>query len=253
MIKGELMKLKILLVSSNPHRDLSLNEEYRAIEQAIQQTTYRNSIELIPKLATRIKDFIQALNEIRPHIVHFTGHGTADGELVFTNEHSMAHPIPVKALKNIFRVTKDNIQLVFLDACYSKIQGEAIVENIDNVIGMNTTVLETTATTFAKHFYNSFASGRTIKEAFEQAKVMVEIHHPNEIDTPELLMRAEGVANVGLKDIISVDVTSDKDTTIYTHSGKGDIVNGNKIVNNGVTIGGNNSAPIITGNNNKIG
>lgn len=253
------MKLKILLISSNPHRDLSLNEEYRAIEQAIQKTTYRNSIELIPKLATRIEDFIQALNEVKPHIVHFTGHGNSKGELIFTSDRGGSHAIPVNALKSLFKVTKDNIRLVFLDACYSKIQGEAIVSEIDFVIGMNTSIYETTATTFAQTFYNSFSSGRTIKEAFEQAKVMIEIKHSHEIDTPELLIKDKNNQDIRIKDIVGVeeeDLNKNKDshTINQTHHSSGDIVGGDKITHNDsrVKIGGSNSGTIVIGNNNKM-
>ena len=251
------MKLKILLVSSNPHRNLSLNEECRTIEQSIQITTHRNSIEVISKLATRIEDFIQALNEIKPHIVHFTGHGNEKGELLFTNDREDYHPIPINALKNLFKTTKgDNIRLVFLDACYSKIQGEAIASEIDYVIGMNTSILETTATTFARAFYNSFSTGRTIKEAFEQAKVMVEIKHPNELNTPELLIRDEALEDIGLGDMVNIEKrNSNNNTTTQTHHGSGDNVGGDKIVHNdrSVKIGGSSSGTIVTGDNNKIG
>lgn len=94
------MKLKILLISSNPTRNLSLDDEYRTIERAIKIGQYRNSIVLIPKLASRIEDLIQALNEERPHIIHFTGHGNTMGELMFTNDTGY-HAIPINALKNL--------------------------------------------------------------------------------------------------------------------------------------------------------
>jgi len=205
--KEKNMKLKILLISSNPHRNLSLNEECRTIEQAIQIATHRNSIEVIPKLATRIEDFFQALNEIKPHIVHFTGHGNENGELLFTNEKGMDYePISINALKNLFKTTKkDNIKLVFLDACYSKIQGETIVSEIDYVIGMNSSILETTATTFARAFYNSLSTGRTIKEAFAQAKVMLEIKHPKELNIPELLIKDGLLEDIKISDIVNME------------------------------------------------
>jgi hypothetical protein len=158
-------------------------------------------------LATRIEDFFQALNEIKPHIVHFTGHGNENGELLFTNEKGMDYePISINALKNLFKTTKkDNIKLVFLDACYSKIQGETIVSEIDYVIGMNSSILETTSTTFARAFYNSLSTGRTIKEAFAQAKVMLEIKHPKELNIPELLIKDGLLEDIKISDIVNME------------------------------------------------
>ena len=40
------------------------------------------------------------------------------------------------ALADLFKVLKDNIRVVVLNACYSEEQAQAIVEEIDFVVGM---------------------------------------------------------------------------------------------------------------------
>jgi hypothetical protein len=40
-------------------------------------------IGLIPNWATRVTDLLQFINEVNPTILHFSGHGTSDGKLVF--------------------------------------------------------------------------------------------------------------------------------------------------------------------------
>ena len=227
------MKTKILFISSNPTKNLSLDEEYRAIEQSIQRSPNRDSIELKTKLATRVEDLIEALNTERPHIIHFSGHGQKSGELVFTSNDRTPEPIPLKALKNLFGAIKDSIKLIFLNACYSKIQAEAINEEIDFVIGMNAPIYDDTAIIFSSTFYNSLASNRTIKEAFAQAKVMVEVRHPKEETVPELLIK-EGVDDLKLVEV-DVNQNSNQAAINQTHNGDGDNIGRDKIVNNSTT------------------
>jgi hypothetical protein len=101
--------------------------------------------------------------------------------------------------------------LVFLDACFSKIQAEIIRSEVDYVIGMNRAILETTATMFASTFYSAVASDVSFREAFNQAKVMIECHHPDEVETPELLMRNDEVEEMKFSRLIALKKSSHQD------------------------------------------
>jgi len=172
---------------------------------------------------------MEALNTEKPHIIHFSGHGHKSGELVFTSPSQKQEPISPDILKAIFNTAKENIKLIFLNACYSKIQAEAIGEEIDFVIGMNAPIFDDTATLLSSSFYNFLSSGITITQAFNQAKIMVEVRHPNEESIPELLIK-KGVED--LKLIKKAENKKSNQTTInQNHNGDGDNVGGNKVIN----------------------
>ncbi|MCH9741393.1 MAG: CHAT domain-containing protein [Epsilonproteobacteria bacterium] len=192
------MPLKILFLLSAPHQDLSLDEGYRTIERAIQRNSSKDTLQLIPKLSTRIEDLVEALNQEQPDIIHFSGHGNSKGELIFTGDDVDNNAISSKVLANLFKVTSNNVKLIFLDACHSNVQAETLNSEIDYVIGMSGFISEEVATTFASNFYASFASKRTVKEAFEQAKIIVEIKHPHEKKVPQLLVRNKKVQDFNI-------------------------------------------------------
>lgn len=78
------MKKRILFLAANPNgtNQLALDEECREIEQKIRAAEHRDSLEMITRWAIRPEDLLQYLNEHKPHVVHFSGHGTAEEEIV---------------------------------------------------------------------------------------------------------------------------------------------------------------------------
>jgi hypothetical protein len=207
------MSLKILFLLSSPHQDLSLDEEYRSIEKAIERNSNKGDVELIVKLSTRIEDLIEALNQEKPHIVHFSGHGNSKGELMFTGDNMENMPITSNILLNLFKASKENIKLIFLDACHSHTQAQVLSQEIDYLIGMNDFISEKTATTFSTSFYASLASNKSIQESFEQAKVILEVKHAHEKEIPLLFQKKDANINFKLSDLIKKDKKKNKKVT----------------------------------------
>jgi len=184
------MKLKILFLSANPHQDLSPDEEYRIIENVISKSSIRDNIQLVPKFAVRINDIISAINEVEPHIVHFTGHGTKDGELRLTDSSGdMDELLSTESLEKLFLTTK-SVKLVFLSACHSISQTKAISSHIDYVIGMKRQINDITAIAFAETFYGSIFTDKSIDNALNQAIVRLETEYKGEVDIPELFEKS---------------------------------------------------------------
>src|SRR5215813_10360392 len=71
-------KVKVLFLASNPLQQsrLALDEEARVITAQIRSADHRDAIELITAWAVRRDDLQQLLLQHRPHILHFSGHGT---------------------------------------------------------------------------------------------------------------------------------------------------------------------------------
>ena len=184
-------KSRILFLGANPAgSQLALDEESRAIEQKIRSTDQRDSLELITKWAVRPDDLLEYLNEYRPHVVHFSGHGTEEEEIILVDESRRAFPVSAAALKQLFTTLKDNIRVVVLNACYSRDQAEAIVEVIDCAIGMKQEIGDSGARAFAASFYRAVGYGHSVNDAFEQGKVALMLQGIPEETTPTLLVRA---------------------------------------------------------------
>jgi hypothetical protein len=202
-------KLKALFLAANP-RDtdqLGLDEEIREISQKIRLSDGRDVLDIISAWATRPDDLLQYLNQHKPNIVHFSGHGTATGEIVLQDKNSQAKPVTTSALKALFRTLKDNIQLVILNACYSRTQAKAIAEVINYVVGMNSAIGDEAAIIFSASFYRALGFERTIQEAFDQAKTALLLEGILEDDIPELLVNKDADPNekLGRASLISTD------------------------------------------------
>lgn len=186
-------KSRILFLAANPAgSQLQLDVESRAIEQKIRSTDHRDSLELVTKWAVRPDDLLEYLNEYRPHVVHFSGHGTEEEQIILVDDSHRAIPVSAAALKQLFTTLKDNIRVVLLNACYSQDQAEAIVEVIDCAIGMKQEIGDEAAMAFAASFYRAVGYGHSVNDAFEQGKVALMLQGIPEETTPTLLVR-EGV------------------------------------------------------------
>ena len=183
--------IKVLFLSSNPEGTpaLKLDEEARLIIQKIRASEYRDVLKLETLWAVQPDDLLQALNEHKPQIVHFSGHGSESGEIVLMDNNRQAKPVSAEALKMLFTTLKDNIRVVVLNACYSEKQAQAISEVIDCVVGMNTAIGDEAAIVFAASFYRAIGFGRSIKDAFDQGKAAIMLEGIPESSTPQLLIR----------------------------------------------------------------
>jgi len=184
-------KIKVLFLAANPKgtSSLQLDEEIRAITQKIRSSDYRDLFELVSVWAVRADDLLQAFNEHKPDLVHFSGHGSSEGEIVLVDNSGVSRSVTKQAITTLFKTLKDNIRVVFLNACYSKSQSEAITEVIDCAIGMNTAIGDQAAIIFAASFYRAIGFGRSVQQAFEQGKTALLLEGYEEDKIPELIVR----------------------------------------------------------------
>lgn len=184
-------RIKILFLAANPAgtTQLQLDEEIRAIVTKIRAAEYRDALEVIPRFAIRADDLLQALLEHKPHIVHFSGHGSATGELIVVDDAGQSKPISKDALVHLFRTLRDNIRVVLLNACYSQIQADAISSVVDCTIGMKKAIGDSAAIVFAASFYRALGFGRSLQEAFDIGKAALLLEGIQEHKTPTLSLR----------------------------------------------------------------
>jgi len=160
-------RMKILILTSNPRTDLNLNEEIRDLQSVIERSRHREQFKIEVGLAVRPKDLQGLLLKYEPQIVHFCGHGTGEQGLVLQDESGREQFVSTDALKNLFELFAERVECVLLNACYSEMQANVIVEHINYVIGMSQEILDTAAIAFATGFYGALGYGRSVEESYK--------------------------------------------------------------------------------------
>jgi hypothetical protein len=170
---------------------LALEQEMRAIQQKIRAADFRDFLTLVYTPAAQPDDLLQALNEHKPHIVHFSSHGRSTGEiLLLDSSGKKAEPVSPEALKSLFTELQGDIRLVFFNACYSRIQGDAITSVIDCAIAMDNRMSDEAAIIFAAAVYQAIAFGHSLKRSFKLGQTALQLHNSPEYTIPQLLYRS---------------------------------------------------------------
>jgi hypothetical protein len=184
-------KMRVLLLSANPFGTprLSVEEELHRIEVKVTLSKQRHLIDLIPRGAVRPDELLRYLDESLPHIVHFSGHGSAEGEIVLASDDGGIRRVAPQTLSRVFATMRRNIQVVVLNACWSAVQAKAIHEHIDWVVGMRRAINDEAAAEFAAAFYGALGFQCTVPEAFARSLLALELNGFADVDTPELLAR----------------------------------------------------------------
>lgn len=183
--------ITVLFLAANPIDTpaLRLDEEARSIQEKIRLSEYRDSIRFESRWATRASDILQAINETNPTIVHFSGHGADTGELALLNPDGSTKLVTKEAISMAMSTASDTIRLVVFNACFSEIQAQNVVDNIESAIGMSTSIGDDAACVFAAQLYSSIGFGRSLQTSFKQAIAALMLEGIPEDDTPQLYVK----------------------------------------------------------------
>jgi hypothetical protein len=170
-----------------PSQAYDYNRRVNRQNRRLQSSKFRDRFELKQQWAVRVEDLQEALLRFSPHIVHFSGHGSNTGELLFQDGNGKPQAVSQRALSRLFSILKDNISCVVLNACFSKTQAEGIAESIDCVIGMSRAISDPSAISFAAAFYQGLGYGRSIKNSFDLGCSQIDLEGLSEENTPKLI------------------------------------------------------------------
>jgi hypothetical protein len=170
---------RILFMASAPDdtAELRVDREMRHIQQQLRQAALHTRFTLETRMAVRPEDLTQALLDVSPRIVHFSGHGSARGELCLENHAGLTHPVTPDALAALFALMADRVECVLLNACYSQLQADAIVRHVPYAIGMSREIPDKAAIIFALGFYQALAAGNGIERAFHFGLVQLRLQN----------------------------------------------------------------------------
>lgn len=184
-------KIVVLFLASNPidQQQLRLDEEARAISEMIRKSKHRDSVKFETCWAVQPIDLLQAINEFKPSIIHFSGHGSDNDEIIFQTNDGKTKVVSKEAIVQTMMASSDGIRLVFFNTCYSKNQAEAVSTYVEATIGMNTSIGDEAARIFSSQFYSSIGFGLSVKKSFEQARALLMLENISEDETPELFIK----------------------------------------------------------------
>ena len=141
-------------------------------------------------MAARTEDLTRALANTAPDIVHFSGHGSDEGEGIYLEDgQGDAKLVSGKALASVFGSFERRPRVVVLNACFTPAQAKAIVEHVAYVIGTRRDIGDDTAMAFSVGFYQALGAGRTIEEAFQLGCAQIRLEGIPEHRVPVLLTR----------------------------------------------------------------
>ena len=195
--RPKVKSLRIAFLVTNPDPGATLNtlQEAKQVKKSIDASPLASKIELRPFLAPSFDDLIDTLNQFKPNIVHFSGHG-GDETLLFDNENigdtggsALDFDIIVELLDAIEFKPKGLI----LMACDTVAGAEKFLAHADFVISMADSIDDDTASAFSARFYGLIGSGVGLESALKQAKISIKAKNYPDADLPTLLAKNDKV------------------------------------------------------------
>ena len=180
--------LRILVASAQPvgFGRLSIEQEVAVIQRGFAPLVEAKLVE-IETLARATPSSIHGrLSTGNYQVVHFIGHGEYDeerqeGSLIFVNENGGDYRLGERSVREIFRGR--GLSLVFLNSCESGRGGRAdfnkgvaqslVAGGLPALVANQYSVLDSSATSFAQHFYWSLAQGLSLGQAARESRIAV--------------------------------------------------------------------------------
>jgi hypothetical protein len=161
----------ILFVAANPSgtERVLLDQEYSLLDKQLRMSARRDELALHAIWAASPLDLVRTLNDTKPAVVHFAGHGTRADGLLLVNEASEVVAISGTALRKLLVEFPPTIKLVVLNACCSDEVAGEIVDVVGCVIGMTEPIYDEPARRFSEALYIALYAGRSVTTAFNQA------------------------------------------------------------------------------------
>jgi hypothetical protein len=180
--------LRILVASAQPvgYGRLSIDQEEAVIRSGFEPLIAAGLVTVTALARATPVKLHGYLSNGKFDVVHFIGHGTYDqergeGRLVFVNEQGKEHSLGERSVREIF--CGRNLSLVFLNACETGAAGRAefnkgvaqslVAHGLPAVVANQYSVLDSSATSFAQHFYWSLAQGNSLGESAREARIAV--------------------------------------------------------------------------------
>jgi len=173
-----------------------LDAEENAIRDVLGSSSDKEKFEFESRGAVTKDLLIDHLLKIKPNILHISGHGNTDEQLLLEDVEGYKEEVSIEKLSNVLSGFTDHIQCVFLNTCHSLAGIDDFNKKIAFVIGMDTEIPDEVAISFSRNFYNALFNGRTIKDSFKIALSRIAMTDQGDEHIPKLIVNKEAIAQV---------------------------------------------------------
>lgn len=169
-------QVRVLFLSANPKQSqpLDLLTECTEIEQVLYRTQLKDRFVFHQRSQLGRDQLLEHLLLYKPHIVHFSGHGT-EQNLLLQDRQGNTWPLDTEAARAAFAQVSSVTRLVVLNACYSSLLAESLSEVIGCVIGMAQPIYDHSAIAFSSALYRALGDGKSVREALDIAKAQLTV------------------------------------------------------------------------------
>jgi len=202
----------ILFLAANPSGTdrLALDREARSIHAELKRSGYRDRFEFVTRWAAEPLDLLREVRELRPTVVHVSGHGGArmqgaahgrdvvaasapsGGEphgLAFHDAAGGAQVVSPEAIAQTLGAAGASVKVVVLNACFTAPIADALLAHVDCVVGMAGSIHDDAARSFAIGFYGGLGEHESIAAAFEQGRAAINLEGLRDAERPQLQVR----------------------------------------------------------------
>lgn len=152
--------IKILFLAAQPIDQHRLQSEFDTIRQKVKSSIDQGDLNFLPPTwDTDYDRLLTRLKEDKPHVVHYSGHGGANGINLVNLADRSTQLLENKELTDVFGRRSAYLRLVLLNSCFSISQAKIISEQGLYVLGIREEKIEDTdAQNLAERFYLGFTT-----------------------------------------------------------------------------------------------
>jgi hypothetical protein len=177
------LRVLCLLASPADTSRIRLEVEHRVLQE-IARTSPRLEVTVLP--ATRTRDIVPGLLRAKPDVLHFAGHGTPEGELVFEDDRGFARPVSAQVLAEVLDVVPP-LLCVVLNSCYTGAYADVLAGRAKAVTGSRVPLGDRCAIAFTEGFYTGLAGGEELDVAYRAGLAQMRL---SRCDTGEMCFRS---------------------------------------------------------------
>lgn len=180
-----------LLASPAGAGAINVGMDFREADAAVRASAHRDKLDLRAFPAASVGTLLDALNEYRPAVVHFSGHGGNETVLFDGQEvrSSGGVALDFSVAQNMLAATEEPPKLLVLAACQTVAGAEIFLDTVPIVIAMSHNISDWAAAFFSRRFYAALVGGQSVQKAFDQAKAYLHAEGLPDADLPTLLSR----------------------------------------------------------------
>jgi hypothetical protein len=103
----------------------------------------------------------------------------------------MTQFVSAVAIQQTFGAAGSSVRLVVLDACYSSLQADALLNHVECVVGMSKGIHRDAARSFAIGFYGGLGERESVATAYAQGRAAIALEGLHDEDLSQLRSRSD--------------------------------------------------------------